>query len=36
MHALQALRAIVLREVMKFMRQTSRLASAVVRPLLSV
>ena len=33
-HALQALRAIVLREVMKFSQQTGRLVSALVRPLL--
>ncbi len=34
MHALQALRAIVMRELLKFSRQYGRLASAVVRPLL--
>ena len=34
MHALQAMRAIVGREVAKFMRQTGRLVSALVRPLL--
>ncbi len=33
-HALQALRAIVMREVMKFLQQTGRLVSALVRPLL--
>lgn len=33
-HALQALRAIVLREIFKFSRQTGRLVSALVRPLL--
>jgi len=33
-HALQALRAIVLREVFKFTQQTGRLVSALVRPLL--
>jgi ABC-2 type transport system permease protein len=33
-HALQALRAIVLRELLKFSRQYGRLASALVRPLL--
>jgi ABC-2 type transport system permease protein len=33
-HALQALRAVVLRELFKFARQTSRLLSALVRPLL--
>ena len=33
-HALQALRAIVLRELLKFSRQYGRLASAIVRPLL--
>jgi ABC-2 type transport system permease protein len=33
-HALQALRAIVLREMFKFSRQTGRLVSALVRPLL--
>ena len=33
-HALQALRAIVLREVLKFSQQTGRLVSALVRPLL--
>ena len=33
-HALQALWAIVERELMKFLRQTGRLASALVRPLL--
>lgn len=33
-HALQALRAIVLRELMKFSQQTGRLVSALVRPLL--
>ena len=33
-HALQALRAIVLRELMKFARQYGRLVSALVRPLL--
>ncbi|MEO5770882.1 MAG: ABC transporter permease [Burkholderiaceae bacterium] len=33
-HALQAMRAIVMRELMKFVRQYGRLASAVVRPLL--
>lgn len=34
LHALQALRAIVTREVLKFMQQTGRLVSALVRPLL--
>ena len=34
MHALQAMRAIVGREVAKFSRQTGRLVSALVRPLL--
>ena len=34
MHALQALRAIVLRELLKFSQQTGRLISALVRPLL--
>lgn len=34
MHALQAMRAIVWREVAKFSRQTGRLVSALVRPLL--
>jgi ABC-2 type transport system permease protein len=33
-HALQALRAIVLRELLKFSQQTGRLVSALVRPLL--
>jgi len=33
-HALQALRAIVVRELLKFSRQTGRLVSALVRPLL--
>jgi ABC-2 type transport system permease protein len=33
-HALQALRAIVLREIHKFSQQTGRLVSALVRPLL--
>ena len=33
-HALQALRAIVMRELLKFSRQYGRLASAIVRPLL--
>jgi ABC-2 type transport system permease protein len=33
-HALQALRAIVLRELLKFFQQTGRLVSALVRPLL--
>lgn len=33
-HALQALRAIVMRELMKFLQQTGRLVSALVRPLL--
>jgi ABC-2 type transport system permease protein len=33
-HALQALRAIVMRELFKFVRQYGRLASALVRPLL--
>lgn len=33
-HAGQALRAIVVREVLKFMRQTGRLVSALVRPVL--
>ena len=33
-HALQALRAIVMRELMKFARQYGRLVSAIVRPLL--
>jgi ABC-2 type transport system permease protein len=33
-HALQALRAIVMRELLKFARQYGRLASALVRPLL--
>ncbi|MCW8198997.1 multidrug ABC transporter permease [Verminephrobacter aporrectodeae subsp. tuberculatae] len=33
-HALQALRAIVLRETLKFVQQTGRLVSALVRPLL--
>jgi len=33
-HALQALRAIVLREIFKFSRQTGRLVSALARPLL--
>ncbi|MBN9205337.1 ABC transporter permease [Methylibium petroleiphilum] len=33
-HALQALRAVVLREVLKFSQQTGRLLSALVRPLL--
>jgi ABC-2 type transport system permease protein len=33
-HALQALRAIVMRELSKFMRQYGRLVSAIVRPLL--
>ena len=33
-HALQAMRAIVLRELFKFVRQYGRLASALVRPLL--
>jgi ABC-2 type transport system permease protein len=34
MHALRALRAIVVRELLKFARQYGRLASALVRPLL--
>lgn len=34
LHALQALRAIVLRELLGFSRQTGRLASSLVRPLL--
>ncbi|WP_295636727.1 ABC transporter permease [uncultured Methylibium sp.] len=34
LHALQALRAIVMREVLKFSQQTGRLVSALVRPLL--
>lgn len=34
MHALQALRAVVLRELLKFSRQYGRLASAIVRPVL--
>lgn len=34
LHALQALRAIVMRELMKFLQQTGRLVSALVRPLL--
>jgi len=34
MHALQALQAIVMRELFKFSRQTGRLVSALVRPLL--
>lgn len=34
LHALQALRAIVLRELLKFSQQTGRLVSALVRPLL--
>lgn len=34
LHALQALQAIVTREVLKFMQQTGRLVSALVRPLL--
>ncbi len=34
LHALQALRAIVLREILKFSQQTGRLVSALVRPLL--
>jgi len=34
LHALQALRAIVLRELIKFSQQTGRLVSALVRPLL--
>ncbi len=33
-HALQAMRAIVWREMLKFSRQTGRLVSALVRPLL--
>jgi len=33
-HALQAMRAIVWREIAKFARQTGRLVSALVRPLL--
>ena len=33
-HALQALQAIVMRELFKFSRQTGRLVSALVRPLL--
>ena len=33
-HALQAMRAIVMRELMKFARQYGRLVSALVRPLL--
>jgi ABC-2 type transport system permease protein len=33
-HAFQALRAIVLRELLKFVRQSGRLVSALVRPLL--
>ena len=33
-HALQALHAIVMRELVKFGRQYGRLASALVRPLL--
>ncbi|MEY2654416.1 MAG: hypothetical protein RLZZ524_1444, partial [Pseudomonadota bacterium] len=33
-HALQAMWAIVARELAKFMRQTGRLVSALVRPLL--
>ena len=33
-HALQAMRAIVMRELFKFSRQTGRLVSALVRPLL--
>jgi ABC-2 type transport system permease protein len=33
-HALQALRAIVLRELMRFLRQKGRLVSALVRPVL--
>ena len=33
-HALQAMRAIVLRELLKFSRQYGRLVSALVRPLL--
>ncbi|MEO5695928.1 MAG: ABC transporter permease [Burkholderiaceae bacterium] len=33
-HALQALRAIVMRELLKFSQQTGRLVSALVRPLL--
>ncbi len=33
-HALQAMRAIVMRELMKFLRQYGRLVSALVRPLL--
>jgi ABC-2 type transport system permease protein len=33
-HALQALRAIVVREVLKFVQQTGRLLSALVRPVL--
>ncbi|ABM95544.1 ABC transporter permease [Methylibium petroleiphilum] len=33
-HALQALRAVVLRELLKFSQQTGRLLSALVRPLL--
>ena len=33
-HALQAMRAIVLRELLKFSQQTGRLVSALVRPLL--
>jgi ABC-2 type transport system permease protein len=34
LHALQALRAIVLRELLKFFQQTGRLVSALVRPVL--
>jgi ABC-2 type transport system permease protein len=34
LHAIQALRAIVLRELIKFSQQTGRLVSALVRPLL--
>ena len=33
-HALQALRAIVLRELIRFARQKGRLVSALVRPVL--
>ena len=33
-HAFQAMRAIVMRELMKFTRQYGRLVSALVRPLL--
>ena len=33
-HALQAMRAIMLRELIKFSQQTGRLVSALVRPLL--